>query len=136
MNGLPHDRLIVITDEQSHDRVPDPVASKAYMVNIASGVLRGVSNNRAAILDITNRLTRDNALFPCVHHEAEAGWDVMTMMRFPLDLLTSAPEFLGQCVNTAPQVAANAAGEFVGLGGRRPEWTQQDFSELVTRSLL
>lgn len=31
-----HDRLIVITDEQSHDRVPDPVAAKAYMVNIAS----------------------------------------------------------------------------------------------------
>jgi 60 kDa SS-A/Ro ribonucleoprotein len=33
-----HDRLIVITDEQStsYGRTPDPVASKAYMVNIAS----------------------------------------------------------------------------------------------------
>ena len=31
-----HDRLIVITDEQSHDRVPDPVAAKAYMINVAS----------------------------------------------------------------------------------------------------
>lgn len=31
-----HDRLIVITDEQSHTRVPDPVADKAYMVNVAS----------------------------------------------------------------------------------------------------
>ncbi len=30
------DRLIVITDEQSHDRVPDPLAKRAYMVNIAS----------------------------------------------------------------------------------------------------
>ena len=36
MNRLPHDRLIVVTDEQSHDRVPDPVAAKAYMVNVAS----------------------------------------------------------------------------------------------------
>ena len=32
----PHDRLIVITDEQSHDRVPDPVAKRAYMINVAS----------------------------------------------------------------------------------------------------
>lgn len=35
-NGMPHDRLIVITDEQSHDRVPDPVAKHAYMINVAS----------------------------------------------------------------------------------------------------
>lgn len=37
LNGhVPHDRLIVITDEQSHDRVPDPIAKKAYMINVAS----------------------------------------------------------------------------------------------------
>ncbi|MDV6330051.1 TROVE domain-containing protein [Asticcacaulis sp. 201] len=36
MNAIRHDRLIVITDEQSHDRVPDPVAAKAYMINVAS----------------------------------------------------------------------------------------------------
>ena len=37
-NGLvsPNDRLIVITDEQSHDHVPEPVAKKAYMINVAS----------------------------------------------------------------------------------------------------
>lgn len=33
---VPHDRLIVITDEQSHDRVPDPIAKTAYMINVAS----------------------------------------------------------------------------------------------------
>ena len=36
INGVPHDRLIVITDEQSADKVPDPKAVKAYMVNVAS----------------------------------------------------------------------------------------------------
>jgi hypothetical protein len=36
VNSLPHDRLIVITDEQSHDAVPDPVAKRAYMINVAS----------------------------------------------------------------------------------------------------
>ena len=36
LNKIDHDRIIVITDEQSADRVPGPSASKAYMINIAS----------------------------------------------------------------------------------------------------
>ncbi len=35
-DNVAHDRLIVITDEQSHDRVPDPAAKRAYMINVAS----------------------------------------------------------------------------------------------------
>lgn len=35
-NAQPHDRLIVITDEQSRYPVPDPVCAKAYMINVAS----------------------------------------------------------------------------------------------------
>jgi len=31
-----HDRLIVFTDEQSHDTVPDPTEANSYMVNVAS----------------------------------------------------------------------------------------------------
>lgn len=33
--GVPYDRLIVLTDEQSHDHVPEP-HGKAYMINVAS----------------------------------------------------------------------------------------------------
>ncbi len=36
VNALPHDRLIVVTDEQSQDAVPAPKARRAYMVNVAS----------------------------------------------------------------------------------------------------
>lgn len=36
ISKFPHDRLIVITDEQSADAVPNPVAAKSYMINIAS----------------------------------------------------------------------------------------------------
>ena len=36
VNRLPHDRLIVITDEQSHDPVGNAKAKNAYMVNVAS----------------------------------------------------------------------------------------------------
>lgn len=37
VNNLPqHDRLIVITDEQANnERIPDPVAKRAYMINVA-----------------------------------------------------------------------------------------------------
>ena len=36
INGLTHDRLIVVTDEQSNDPVPEPAAKRAYMINVAS----------------------------------------------------------------------------------------------------
>lgn len=35
-NSIKHDRLIVVTDEQSHDRVGKPNAKHAYMINVAS----------------------------------------------------------------------------------------------------
>jgi len=35
-NRLKADRLIVISDEQSHTPVPDPEAERAYMINVAS----------------------------------------------------------------------------------------------------
>jgi len=34
--GLKPDRLIVLTDEQSHDKVSDPVFGKGYMINVAN----------------------------------------------------------------------------------------------------
>jgi len=36
VNRLAHDRLIVVTDEQSHDPVPPPAAKHGYMINVAS----------------------------------------------------------------------------------------------------
>jgi 60 kDa SS-A/Ro ribonucleoprotein len=36
LKQIPHDRLIVITDEQARSSVPDPVARRAYMINVAS----------------------------------------------------------------------------------------------------
>lgn len=35
VNGLPFDRVIAITDEQSSDQVPMPKAKRAYMINVA-----------------------------------------------------------------------------------------------------
>lgn len=36
INKIKHDRLIVITDEQTADRAPSPKAKHAYMINVAS----------------------------------------------------------------------------------------------------
>jgi len=36
MNSIGAERLVVITDEQSYDPVPDPVHERSYMVNVAS----------------------------------------------------------------------------------------------------
>ncbi len=46
----PEDRLIVITDEQSSDRIPDPVAKRAYMINVSSYV-NGVGYGRWVHID-------------------------------------------------------------------------------------
>ncbi len=36
LNGMRYDRLIVITDEQSRSYVPEPMATRAYLINVAS----------------------------------------------------------------------------------------------------
>jgi hypothetical protein len=46
----PHDRLIVITDEQTFDRVPEPSCEHAYMINVASNQ-RGVGYGAWTHLD-------------------------------------------------------------------------------------
>lgn len=50
MNAIHHDRLIVITDEQSCDSVPNPVAEKAYLINVASAK-HGIGYGRWTHLD-------------------------------------------------------------------------------------
>lgn len=47
---VPHDRIIVITDEQSRDAVPNPKAKSAYMINVASA-RNGVGYGRWTHID-------------------------------------------------------------------------------------
>ena len=44
------DRIVVISDEQTADRVPDPVAKHAYMINVASNK-NGVGYGRWTHID-------------------------------------------------------------------------------------
>lgn len=47
---IDYDRIIVITDEQSHDGICDPVADKAYLINVASNI-NGVGYGRWTHID-------------------------------------------------------------------------------------
>jgi 60 kDa SS-A/Ro ribonucleoprotein len=48
--AIPHDRLVVITDEQSHDRVENPLCDNAIMINVASNQ-RGVGYGQWTHID-------------------------------------------------------------------------------------
>lgn len=50
INKIPHDRLIIITDEQSHDDIPDPVVNKAYLINVASNK-NGIGSSKWTRID-------------------------------------------------------------------------------------
>lgn len=50
VNAMGGDRLVVISDEQTADRVPDPVAKFAYMINVASAK-NGVGYGRWTHID-------------------------------------------------------------------------------------
>lgn len=58
-NNETFDRLIVLTDEQSHDKVPQPLSGKpSYMINVASnqngvgyGAWRHIDGWSEAVLD-------------------------------------------------------------------------------------
>jgi hypothetical protein len=50
MNRIDQDPLIVITDEQSDEAVPDPVAKRAYMINVAAS-RNGIGYGRWVHLD-------------------------------------------------------------------------------------
>lgn len=68
-NRLPHDRLIVITDEQSQTAVPEPVAKHAYMINVASA-RNGVGYGRWTHIDgFSEHVIR-------FIHESEQGSDL------------------------------------------------------------
>jgi len=67
-NAMPHDRIIVITDEQSNDPVPDPVAGRAYMINVAP-YQNGVGYGRWTHIDGFS----ESVLRFILEHEREFG---------------------------------------------------------------
>jgi hypothetical protein len=107
-------------------------------VNISAGILRDVAQDRVRILDACNRLTRDNATFPCFLHDAEAGWDVLTSLRLPVGVFASNIAFLNLYLESQALVCENLRSDpdLASLGGAAYTWDEADVNRLLTRSLL
>lgn len=65
VNKMPHDRLIVLTDEESQDPVGSPAVEKAYMVNVATskngvgyGPWRHIDGWSEAVIDYIQEIER------------------------------------------------------------------------------
>jgi hypothetical protein len=106
------------------------------LVNLTTGVLADVTQDRLLVLDACNRRTRDNSLLPFYLHDAEAGWDILLQQRFPAELLLGDRDFFSECVQVIPMAAREARADFAeqGLGGHRYE--ASDLSRLLLRSLM
>jgi hypothetical protein len=111
-------------------------AGEPNMVNLGSAVLRDVAQERGAICAITNQLTMENPLMPVVLHDAEAGWDVIAMQRFPYQLLMDNQQFMCSCALALAHRSKEMAERFGPFGGRRPQWTMQEVHEMVIRTTL
>ena len=108
------------------------------MVNVVNGVLRDIRQDRMPALEACNRLTRDNSTFPCVLHDAEAGWDILLSQRLPISVFALDPDFLKTCLEAQLMIADSIREdlEIVSLGGNRYRWNDDDVNRLLIRSLL
>lgn len=108
---------------------------------ITSGVVKDIKrDNRLAVLDACNNLTQGNTMFPIFLHDAEASWDVLIQLTYPVDLLLASPQFFDMIVRTVPQVTTMRRGELAekhaGIGGEPWRWTAEDLRILLTVSML
>jgi|SRR5579875_924926 len=108
------------------------------VLNLTAGVLKNVSHERLALLELCNSLTRDNAAFPVYLHDAPGGWDVHLQQRYFIDLLEEAPRFFRTCVESLPATADTARTRFreAGVAGDRYSWSEADAQRLLIRSLV
>jgi hypothetical protein len=107
-------------------------------VSLSCGVLRDVRQDRLLVLHECNRLTQNNPAYPFYLHDAEIGWDVLTTVTFPLNLLLDTPKFLGGVLRGLPQVAAEGRTQLLSeeVGGLPYAWDRNDLQRLLLRSLL
>ena len=107
-------------------------------VKLTAGIARDVPQDRLQILDLCNRHTQGLSQFPIYLHDAQAGWDVLMQVDFPVQLLEDVPPFFLNVVQSLPPIAAQAREPFVegGCAGMPYEWTEADTTRLMLRSTM
>jgi hypothetical protein len=107
------------------------------LANVVAGVLKSVPQDRLAILNTCNLVTKDHPLFATYLHDASAGWDVLVGQRLPVDLLESQSGFFGQLLEYDPIRAESAVEKFAaaGIASARHTWDADDLQHLLIRGL-
>jgi hypothetical protein len=105
---------------------------------ITSGVVKNIKQDRLAALTACNSFTSGNTLFPVYLHDADNGWSLLMQLTYTIDLLLDNPDYFSLVVRTTPQIAAQHRAELAekyDLGGQAWQWTAEDLSMLLTKSL-
>jgi hypothetical protein len=105
---------------------------------LTTPVLRDVNQDRLAVLDACNSQTRDNASFPTILHDADAGWDVLVQQVYPIQMLGYGADWIEVNVRGIAGVGAQIRDKMapLGIGGLAYQWTNEDLDRLFLRSML
>jgi hypothetical protein len=106
---------------------------------ITSGILKDIKQDRLAALTACNSFTRENTLFPVFLHDAQNGWSLLVQLTYTVDLMLDNPEYFELVVRTTPKIAAQHRAELAekyDLGGRLWQWTGEDVTMLLAKSLV
>lgn len=105
---------------------------------ITSGILWDIKQDRLAALNACNSFTSGNTLFPVYLHDAQNGWSLLMQLTYTIDLLLDNPDYFDLVVRSTPQMAAQHRAEIAekyDLGARPWQWTAEDLSMLLSKSL-
>ena len=58
-------------------------------LDIASGILRDIQQDRVTALSLCNGMVRDNQAYPIYLHDAPMCWDILVENLFPFDCFSS-----------------------------------------------
>jgi hypothetical protein len=107
-------------------------------LNIASGILRDIQQDRLTALDLCNGMIRDNPAIPIYLHDAPMGWDILVPILFPIHVFFESPTFFANIVRALPLMADKARPKFLEarLGGQPFNWDIENLNRLLAVSML
>lgn len=108
--------------------------------SITYGIGKDLPQHRLEILDICNRHTQGLTAYPIHLHDADAGWDILLTLTYPIQLLLDQPSFItGFALNSGfVGIVAAIRGKFAkaGIPVTPYENNSEDQHRLQLRSLL
>jgi hypothetical protein len=107
-------------------------------LNVTSGILRDINQDRLTALSLCNGMVRDNPAYPIYLHDAPMGWDILVSNVFFIKMLFESPTYFANAVHALPKVADHVRSKFweANLGGKPFNWNTEDLNRLLLVSML